>query len=126
VAGVYTLSEESKAFLISQKNYKSVPPSSVTLTSDGSVTIESLPDAYVDGFGRGNGRFLRGQGKWELKTTDFGYGITLTIAGGGTLPPAIYHGSSILLRGRQAPYRIAFQLGDPDSRESISYEKHGG
>jgi hypothetical protein len=82
-----------------------------------------MPDAYIDGHGLGKGGSVSGRGTWELESTHSGYGVIFNIADGGTMPKSLYSGTSILIKGRKPPYRIEVQLGDPDSRESITFEK---
>ena len=98
--------------------------SRIRLNADGSASLEDIPDAYIDGFGDSHGSAVSGQGQWEIDATDFGYGLTVTILPGGSMAHGIYHGSSMLIRGQRVPYRIEMQLGDPDSDESITYERH--
>ena len=88
--------------------------------------IEGLPDCYVDGSGDSNGSFLGGRGKWQLESMGANHGLTLEIASGGTLHPGLYHGSSILIKGSAAPFTLELVIGDPDSGESISYERQDG
>jgi hypothetical protein len=125
LVGAYTLSAESKSFLERRKGFRSVPNGTVTLRGDGTVSIIDLADCYSASHG-GSGRYLTGDGLWEIESTDFGYGITLTIGAGGTLPRSIYHGSSILISGKSAPFGIRFVIGDPDTNESIMYERVSG
>jgi hypothetical protein len=126
LAGSYALDKESQVFLRDKRGYGSIPPSILRLNRDGSVAATSIPDAYTDGFGKGTGQFVSGVGRWKVEKSNFGYGVTLDIAQGGSMPPGIYHASSIHLSGRRAPYRIEMLLGDPDSRETLTYERHEG
>jgi len=126
LVGEYALSSESKKFLEDRKSYKSISRSVVTLRKDGTVSVTGLPDCYADPFDKGDNKFLTGQGRWEIENTDFGYGITLTIEDGGTLKAGIYHGSTILIKGRIPPFKLQFGIGDPDSDEFITYEKTNG
>lgn len=120
VAGTYRLTVKSIKFLIDHKAYKSIPNSEISLQKDGIASITGLPDCYVNGVGNGSGQFLSGQGRWEIEATDLGYGVTLTIIEGGTLKHGIYHGSSILVKGRTPPFRLRFGIGED---EYIVYEK---
>ena len=127
LTGIYRLSSESKRFLKNHKSYKAIPNSEIALHTDSTFSITGLPDCYVDGFGNGNGRFLTGQGTWEIESVQNGfrsrYGVTLTVVQGGTMKPGIYHGSSILIEGRTPPFKLQFGIGDPDQDEYIVYEK---
>jgi hypothetical protein len=126
LAGSYRLDKESQVFLRDKRGYNSIPLSILRLHRDGSVAATSIPDAYLDGYGKGSGHFVSGVGRWNVEKTSFGYGVTLEIARGGSMPPGIYHASSIHLRGQRAPYRIEMLLGDPDSRETLTYERYEG
>lgn len=123
LVGTYQISSESKKFLEQEKAYRSIPDSQVTLRGDGTASVNSLPDCYVNGFGDGSGQYLNGQGRWKIEQTDPGYGVTLTIAEGGTMKAGIYHGSSILIKHRAPPFTLEFGIGDPDQDEYIVYEK---
>lgn len=125
MAGTYYLSEESRGFLLNSKGYKSIPKSEITLGENGFVTIAGLPDCYTSSFGEGGGKYLSGRGKWELEPLSRGYGVTLTIEEGGSMKRGIYHGGSIEIIGKRAPYSLEFGIGDPDSGQSIAYERIG-
>lgn len=126
LAGVYVLSDRSRVFLRDQKSYGTTPESAISLDPDGSVSVRNLPDCYIDGFGLGHGRYVSGRGTWEIEQTDLGFGVTLTIEAGGTLKRGVYHGSSILIKNRQAPFALVVGIGDPDSNEDIVYERQPG
>ena len=123
LAGTYELSSGSIKFLESRKGYKSIPKSEIILRGDGTTSVIGLPDCYIDRFGEGAGQFLVGEGQWEIDNTVLGYGITLRIGEGGTMKAAIYHGSSILIKGRVPPFKLRIGVGDPDQGEYIIYEK---
>jgi len=116
LVGTYQLTAESKKFLESKKSYKLIPESKIILRKDGSVKIVGLPDCYINGFGEGDGAFLGGEGEWEVEKRYEGYGISLTIAKGGTLRPSIYDASSILIKHKEPPFIL--QLGLADSGHS--------
>jgi hypothetical protein len=123
LVGTYQLTAESKKFLENKKSYKQIPESKIILRKDGSVKIVGLPDCYVISSGQGNGMFLGGEGKWEVEKRYEEYGISLTIAKGGTLSPSIYDASSILIKHKGPPFILQLGIGDPDSGENITYEK---
>lgn len=124
LAGAYVLSGPSASYLTQKKGYSALPRVEIDVATENSVKVRNMPDAYVDGFGRGSGRFLSGAGHWNVEALDRnGYGLTLLIEGDGTMAPGVYHGSSIAIRGRRAPYRLEVQLGDPDNNESITFER---
>jgi hypothetical protein len=124
LAGTYRLTADSKTFLVKQKNYKSVPESVIELRSDSSVVIGDLPDcATIDGFGKTHGCFVSGHGTWKLEKAFIGYGLSLDISKGGTLQEGIYTGPWIAVRRRLPPYLLEITIGDPDSGESITYQR---
>jgi hypothetical protein len=122
LAGTYHLAKTSREFLRARKSVDASPAASIRLETDGTVIVNDMPDACIDPFGRGNGGSVSGRGAWEVEAIDFGYGIRLTISA-GSMPRGIISGSMIHVKGRQAPFRIEVQLGDPDNRESITFEK---
>ena len=125
VAGVYTLSEKSGIFLTRIRHYVSVPRSFIDLHSDGKAVVEGMPDCYLIDFDAKQGSFLSGHGTWQIEATDFGYGVTLDIAPGGSLPAGIYHASTLLLKGKAAPFALQVGIGDPDSNEWLVLEPSG-
>jgi len=85
MVGTYRMDDDSVAKL-KEKGYivANVTPS-IQLFADGFVAIKDMPDCYTDLFKRGHGKYLQGNGQWEVEDTDFGYGITLTIARSGSM-----------------------------------------
>lgn len=125
IVGKYVLSAQSIAFLKHDKGYASVPSSYIVLRSDGEAVIHEMPDCYIDGFGLGNHKFVGGQGTWQVESTDSGFGVTIEIQGGGTMPRGIYSGSSIILRGKRWPFQLHVGIGDPDSDEWLTFNRVG-
>ena len=123
LVGVYRLTSDSEGFLREQKGYGSIPVSVVELRPGSSISVRNLPDCAVDGFGRGSGAFVSGNGKWRLDKAFVGYGLTLDIAAGGTMKPGIYAGPWVAIRRRSSPHVLQISVGDPDSGESIRYER---
>lgn len=123
LVGVYELTADSENFLREHKGYGSIPVSAIELKSGSIISIRNLPDCAVDGFGRGAGAFLSGNGKWTVDKAFFGYGLNLDIAAGGTMKPGIYAGPWVHIRRRSSPHVLEITVGDPDSGESIQYER---
>jgi hypothetical protein len=123
LAGSYVLSGRSASYLIHRKGYAVLPHSEIRISVDGTIEIYQMPDAYVDGHGHGSGKFVSGAGRWAVEPINSGYGLTLNIEKGESMEPGVYHGSSILIKGRTAPFRLDVQLGDPDNDESITFER---
>jgi hypothetical protein len=123
LVGSYVLSSNSEAFLRKRKEYVSIPSSVIELGTNYSVSIKNLPDCATNGFGRSHGKFLTGKGTWEIEKDSIGYGISFVIHEGGSLGRGIYAGPWIAIRRRSAPYILEVTIGDPDSRETIRYER---
>jgi len=127
VAGTYVLGEKSSDFLVHEKGYGAVlPRSAIVLSSNGEATVENIPDCYaIISVTDQHHAFLSGRGKWLIEGTDTGYGVTLDIAPGGSMPAGIYHASSILLRGKSMPFQLQLGIGDPDSNEWLVFGHAG-
>jgi hypothetical protein len=121
--GIYRLTLDSEDFLRTRKGYHSFPASTVELRSDFGISVRNLPDCATDSFGKSNGRFVSGDGKWRLEKAFIGYTLTLDIQDGGSLAAGIYTGDWIAIRRRYAPHILEITVGDPDSDESIKYER---
>jgi len=123
LVGMYRLTEASRSFLTTRKRYASLPDGSVELRSDFSIVIRNLPDCAIDGFGDSSGKFISGQGTWEIKKAFPGFGLDLLIDSGGTLPAGGYMGPWIRIRGGRSHYELEFTVGDPDSGETLRYSR---
>jgi hypothetical protein len=123
LVGVYRLAAASEDFLRTTKGYKTVPSSEVELRPDFSISIRGLPDCATDGFGKSGGRFLSGDGVWAVENDFVGYRIVLRIGPGGSLKEGGYAGSWMVIRRRWPPHVLEVGVGDPDSGESIRYER---
>lgn len=121
--GSYRLSESSARFLQQQKHYAVLPPSEIRVNRDKTVTVIAMPDVYVDRSGEGAGGFVSGTGRWEVERFEDDYGLTLEIDPGGSMPPSIYAGNSVLIVGQPPAYQLQVILGDPDTEESLTYER---
>ena len=123
LAGTYLLGKHSETFLLRRKGYAKIPASEIRLGADYGIVILNLPDCATNGFGKASGEFLRGEGRWKLEKAVPGWGLTLTINDGGSLRRGVYAGPWLGVRGRSAPYRLEVTIGDPDSGETLLYEK---
>ncbi len=85
LTGTYYLTADSEKFLINHKGYKSLPKSLIELRSDYSISVHALPDCATNGFGKSEGIFLTGDGKWRIEKDFNGYELTLDIHKGGSL-----------------------------------------
>jgi len=121
VAGVYHLAPDSVVLLQHKKGFASSPGSEIRLSPDGTAVISALPDAYVDGHGRGSGKVVSGSGHWSIEKVRSGYGVTFDIKSGGTMPRSVYDGSSVTIEGRGGHYRLEMILGDPDTHETLEF-----
>jgi hypothetical protein len=125
LAGTYVLTDQSVEFLVSAMGDKSAPKSTLRLDADGRVSVQGMPAVYTRGDVEGRWAAESGSGTWKIDKTERGYGIELHIDAGGTMRPAYYSATSILLKGRRAPYTIEFNIGDPDMNYSVEYGLHG-
>lgn len=125
LAGTYQLSKGSTTFLLRRKAYKTVPVSTITLGTNSHVTILNLPDCATNGFGDSRGAFISGGGTWEVERGSPGWVVTLDIDKSGSLHGGVYAGQWMAIRGKSQPYRLEVTIGDPDSGETIVYERAG-
>jgi hypothetical protein len=123
LVGVYRLTDASQDFLRTTKHYKAIVSSEIELKSDSTVSIRNLPDCAVDGFGDSGGRFLSGDGRWRIKHDPTAASIDLVIDPGGSLKDGGYLGSWMKIRRRWPPHVLQITVGDPDSGQSIEYER---
>jgi hypothetical protein len=123
LVGTYLLSKPSEAFLFKRKGYKVIPVSEIRLGADYSISIVNLPDCATNGFGKSFGAFLSGEGRFEVEKALPGWGLTLRIEKSDSLRGGVYAGPWVGIRGRSAPYRLEVTIGDPDSGETILYER---
>jgi len=123
IAGVYQLASATREFLRSAKGYTSIPDSTIELRADGTLIVRDLPDCLVSGFGDPHGRFLSGRGTWELQKAFVGYGLNWVISPGDSLPAGGYSGPWVAIRRRSSPYDLEMSVGDPDSGETVRYER---
>ena|SRR5713101_790722 len=123
LVGVYRLTAASEEFLRTTKGYKTIPLSEVELKSDSRISIRGLPDCATNGFGDSGGNFLSGDGLWRVESDFIGYRISLDIGPGGSLKEGGYGGSWMVVRRRWPPHTLEIGVGDPDSGESIRYER---
>ena len=121
--GSYQLSDASARYLQQEKHYPAPPHSEIRVNPDRTVAVISMPDVYVDKSGKGSGGFVSGTGRWEVEQFEDDYGLTLVIDPGGSMPPSIYTGSSVLIAGEAPAYRLQVILGDPDTEETLTYER---
>lgn len=121
--GSYQLSDASARFLQQEKHYPAIPHAEIRVNKDRTVAIVSMPDVYVDRRGEGSGGFVSGTGRWQVEQFEDDYGLTLVIDPGGSMPPSVYDGSSVRIVGERPPYRLQVVLGDPDTEESLTFER---
>jgi hypothetical protein len=120
LVGTYHLTDASRRFLMRDKGYPSVPDSMIVVRPDLTVSIVNLPDCAVSGFGESAGRFLSGEGSWEIGKASPGYALTVDIKEGGSLGPGLY-GNLLVIRRISPPHRLEWIVGDPDSSEALTY-----
>jgi hypothetical protein len=121
--GSYQLSAASARFLQQQKHYAALPSSEIRVNRDKTVTVIAMPDVYIDHSGEGRGSFVSGTGRWEVEQFEDDYGLTLEIDPGGSMPPSVYAGNSVLIVGQAPAYQLQVILGDPDTEESLTFER---
>jgi hypothetical protein len=121
--GSYQLSEASARFLQQQKHYAALPASEIRVNRDKTVTVIAMPDVYIDRSGEGSGNFVSGTGRWQVEQFEDDYGLTLEIDPGGSMPPSVYAGNSVLIVGQAPAYQLQVILGDPDTEESLTFER---
>ncbi len=128
VAGVYRPTTRTDQFLRARKGYAE-RDTYVTLARDQSCKISNMPDLWLDGFGESRGGFDSYKGTWRLTKHTNGWGVYLRLSWIGGASKGQKDRESILvydrmmLAGERPPYRLQFIIGDPDSGESLEFEK---
>jgi len=123
IAGVYQLTSNTREFLRDSKGYTSIPDSTIELRADGTLIIRDLPDCVVSDFGNPHGQFVSGRGTWQLQKAFVGYGLNWVISRGDSLPAGGYSGPWVAIRRRSPPYDLEMSVGDPDSGQTVRYER---
>jgi hypothetical protein len=124
LAGIYTLSPETKADLEQRKIYAAIPDSKIVLNKDLTLSISDIPDCFGSSFRESKGQFLNAVGTWRVVVPEIiaTYGIDINIVSGGTLRAGTY-ASHILFKESSAPFKLHLIIGDPDARDELVYEK---
>lgn len=122
LTGRYVITQASREFLTKEKGYASALDSTIELRADHTVTLRNLPDCLVEIFDYHH-RFLSGHGTWSLEKAFVGYGLDLVIVKGETLPEGGYSGPFVTIRRRSPPYELELTIGDPDTGESIRFQR---
>lgn len=88
------------------------------LQSDGAFSIKNVPDWVHDVEGRSHQKLESGSGKWTLSWEDYGsmkYVVYLAFSDGGHLTFHLCH--------QARPYLLRYGIGDPDSGNSLAFER---
>jgi hypothetical protein len=102
----------------------------MVLNRDLTFTLTAIPDCFGRSLRDAKGQFLNALGTWKVVVPEgaASYGIDIDIPHGayietssGTVPAGSY--GSILLKGKSAPFKLHFVIGDPDSGDELIYEK---
>ncbi|MCR5887044.1 hypothetical protein LRS06_04480 [Hymenobacter sp. J193] len=122
IAGVYKPTSRTYSFL--DGAYKNVRPSRLELHSDGSFLIKDIA-AIWSPFSVAGG-FEQVQGHWSLGKHQDWWAVNLFVDQVKSADGRLIQSKSsmpIMLIGQQAPYKLHFGIGDPDTGEALQYEK---
>ena len=105
-----------------RKELKVNTESTISLLNEKIIQIKNFP--YCDFESKCSERLLNGQGTWEIDDDSFlGYDISVNIYSGDRE----IQGRRIywihIYRGKISTFSLNITIGDPDSDESIRYEK---
>ncbi len=116
VIGTYNLSQESKIFLSERKNYQVYPDTiSVIFEANGKMYFKNLPDCLFNGFGESNGKFINKTENWNIGSSSM---IWSWIEGW-----PISHDEGFQLYGEPPNYKLHASVGDPDSGETLIFNR---
>jgi hypothetical protein len=118
--GTYRLDEASQHFLTTYKGYATLPETAIEIRSNKTIRFANLPDCAVSLTGDGNGTFVYGSGRWELRKDFLSYGLDLVIDKGGTIEAGGFY-NWLNLRGGPSRFSLEIYLGDPDQAETLLY-----
>lgn len=124
LVGTYRLTQASRAFLLNDKHYTSVPDSTIDLRGDSTASIRNFPDCATNASGESGGQFLSGDGTWNIEKGFLTYDVVLDVEAGGSLPEGLY--PNLATVGLLSiPLTLDVTVGDPDSGESLHYARRG-
>ncbi len=115
---------------IKQKGNCPAADMSIILLKDGSFRFENIPDWWHTDFGRPNGKFDSGSGKWWVSQTETPSQnwcrVSLNFSSTEGFNSKKYDGqfaTSLLLVGEGPPYQLHLTVGDPDSDEAMHFHR---
>lgn len=118
LVGTYKLIETSQQLIEEEGGYEP-RDISVKLAADGSFEIKNIPDWWWDSFGKASGSFGSGTGTWKIVAHQQWWDVQFDIEE-GDIP---YGGTSVPIAGEAPPYRLWFQVGDPDLGRAMIFER---
>jgi len=131
MTGTYRLTPSSARF-VKRKGYANLPDICIILSADGTFEMQNMPDMWHNAFGRPNRKFDSGCGTWKLDSHDAGLathpGITLDFDDVRGFSSSVYKNGfvsfgALQLKNQKKPYRLQATIGDPDSGETLEFEK---
>lgn len=111
LVGTWTPDRASLGDMRTRGHYDPNVEPKLILRADDSFDLINMPDWWENGFGESHGTFRAYSGKW---------GVSQEISKFWQL---FLSGRNVELFGQKAPYRLNFIIGDPDSDESMVFEK---
>ena len=121
LVGTYVPTKETKLLLAGM--YKNVKSSRIDLQSDSSFSVKNIA-AIWSPFSTADG-FESVKGKWSLVKHQEWWAVDLTV-NSVREPNGHWNrkraGTQIMLVGQNAPYKLHFTIGDPDTGQALQYE----
>ena len=115
LTGIWVLDATSLERMRTNGGYDTSIQPGLDLKSDGTFELTRMPDWWDNGFGKSRQGFQDYSGSWDTSTYAKGFWQIDFKSTRGT--------RSAQLIGQSAPYRIEFVIGDPDSNESMIFQK---
>jgi hypothetical protein len=122
LAGAYTLTSASEAFLQKEKKYGAIPQSQILIDSGGGLRWQNLPDCLFSPFGEASGGFESFTGSWTMKRYFYTFVIEPKMKKKGGPSGVTSVGPSMYVL-KKSSLVLELMIGDPDSGVSIYYEK---
>ena len=127
LVGTYVLDYASNK-LITEEGHYAKAETSIVLATDGSITIENIPDWWLTDVGDSKEKFDSGHGKWSIDKHQDWWVLSVEFHSTEQFAwqrQAWSNGffTEMFLIGEKPPYNIYLGIGDPDENRGMEFER---